>query len=246
MVDRRRSCPPKYLIPVVLVCFALAASGSADAMPPSSASQGLIQNGEVLETMAAAGYTYVRVRTDEGEIWAAGPETPLEVGDHVNLGSGALMPAFHSKALDRTFDAIYFVGAIDVVGRSGGSGQAVGMPTGHAAAKTTTAVAAGSLEKAVGGSTIAELYSRRQELSGETVLVRGEVVKYTSNIMGRNWLHIQDGTGESGSDDLTVTTPDSARVGDVVVVQGTAAVDKDFGAGYRYALIVEQANLKVE
>jgi hypothetical protein len=69
-------------------------------------------------------------------------------------------------------------------------------------------------------------------------------VKYNEQIMGRNWLHIRDGSGTAGKDnDLTVTTADKAAVGDVVVVKGKVQVDKDFGAGYSYPVIVEDAKL---
>jgi len=246
MRDRRSRVLFACLTPMLVVCTLFCASGNADAMPPSETAEGLVRDGEVLETMSAAGYTYLRVKTEDGEIWAAGPQTVLAVGERVNLGAGALMPAFESKALERTFDEIFFVSAIEVVGRSDAAGSTAAMPAGHPSVKPTAAVAAGSLQKAEGGSTIAELFARRGELAGQKVLVRGKVVKFTANIMGRNWIHLQDGTGDADSNDLTVTTADAASIGDVVVVQGTAAVDKDFGAGYHYALIVEQASVQLE
>lgn len=75
------------------------------------------------------------------------------------------------------------------------------------------------------------------------VVVRGKVVKFLAGIMGRNWIHLQDGTGDAGTNDLTVTTEQTAAAGDVVAIKGTLAVDKDFGAGYRYAVIVEKASV---
>jgi hypothetical protein len=100
--------------------------------------------------------------------------------------------------------------------------------------------------KSDGGVTIEELYARKSELTGKAVIVRGRVVKYNSGILGRNWVHIQDGTGAGGTHDLTVTTDDTVSVGDVVLVRGTAAVDRDFGMGYRYDLIVEEADVTAE
>jgi hypothetical protein len=218
-------------------------SAPAAAFPGGAASGqgsgGLASEAEVLETMNAGGYTYVRVRTEQGEIWAAGPQTTVAVGQQVNLGSGMSMGQFHSESLDRTFDQIYFVGAIEVVGEPA-------LPAGHGSSAAPTQVEAGAVAKAEGGSTIAELYGRRGELAGKQVTVRGRVVKYTAGVMGYNWLHIQDGTGEQGTNDLTVTTDATAKVGDVVLVRGTAAIDKDFGAGYSYELIVEQATVEVE
>jgi len=234
------------LVFLIACSVALGAGGFSVAMPPSQSANDFVEGDEVLETMNAGGYTYIRVRTEDKEIWAAGPQGTVAVGDRVNLPAGALMPSFHSKALDRTFEEIYFVGAIEIVGGSKSPHGGGSPPAGHATGGRGAAMTPGSLQKAEGGSTIAELYARRGELAGKQVLVRGQVVKFTANIMGRNWMHIQDGTGQPGSNDLTVTTADSASVGDVVLVKGTAAVDRDFGAGYRYELIVEQAGVTVE
>jgi hypothetical protein len=78
------------------------------------------------------------------------------------------------------------------------------------------------------------------------VKVRGKVVKYNSGIMGKNWLHIQDGSGAAGSNDLTVTTSANTKVGDTVLVAGVLSANKDFGSGYKYALIVQDAKVTVE
>jgi hypothetical protein len=69
------------------------------------------------------------------------------------------------------------------------------------------------------------------------------VVKYNAAIMGKNWLHVQDGTGRQGAHDITVTTTDTAQVGDTVLVKGTVAADKDFGYGYRYEVLIDNATI---
>ena len=96
------------------------------------------------------------------------------------------------------------------------------------------------------GRTVEELYAQKGDLAGKTIALRGKVVKYTAGIMGRNWIHIQDGTGDAGSGthDITVTSSATAAVGQVVLVQGIVAVDKDFGAGYRYDVILEEASVE--
>ena len=94
--------------------------------------------------------------------------------------------------------------------------------------------------------TVAEVYAEQNDLLGTVVKVRGKVVKFSAQIMGKNWVHIQDGTGSAGTNDLTVTTADSAKVGDIVLVSGKISLDKDFGSGYRYALILEDAKVLVE
>jgi hypothetical protein len=204
---------------------------------------GFASNAEVLETVNGGGYTYVQVKTDSGVIWAAGPQAAVKVGDKVNLGDGMLMSDFHSETLDRTFDEIYFVGNITVVGGAGGTPA---VASAHGAGDAPAAIEIGAIAKPEGGSTIAELYAGMADLAGKQVLVRGRVVKYTANIMGHNWLHLQDGSGQSGTNDLTVTTDGTAALGDLVLIRGTAATDKDFGAGYSYELIIEEASVTVE
>lgn len=128
-----------------------------------------------------------------------------------------------------------------------GTGQAAD-PTAHsrAHAPAGTQIEPGSIEKPDGGRTVGEVFETRAQLAGQEVIVRGKVVKYTASILKRNWIHLKDGTGSAGSDDLTVTTTDQAAVGDTVVVRGTVTVDKDFGAGYKYAVLIENASVTVE
>ena len=94
--------------------------------------------------------------------------------------------------------------------------------------------------------TVADIYAGKDTLGDTVVNVRGKVVKYNAQIMGKNWVHVQDGSGSSGTNDLMVTTPDTAKVGDIVLVSGKITRNKDFGSGYKYALILEDAKITVE
>jgi hypothetical protein len=93
--------------------------------------------------------------------------------------------------------------------------------------------------------TVAELWTQRSALKEKKVTVRGKVVKFSGGIMGRNWVHLRDGTGTAakGDNDITVTTNDDVAVGDVVVAKGVVRLAKDFGAGYAYPVIVEDAKV---
>ena len=102
------------------------------------------------------------------------------------------------------------------------------------------------IKKPEGGKTVAELYAEKDKLSGKEVTVRGKVVKFSAGIMGTNWIHMQDGTGGEDANDLTVTTDATVAVGDTVLVKGVLAADKDFGYGYKYAVIVEKSDVTVE
>jgi hypothetical protein len=122
------------------------------------------------------------------------------------------------------------------------AGQPHPMPAAPAADVDLTGIA-----KADGGKTVAEVYGEKAALTGQPVTVRGKVVKTNANIMGKNWLHVRDGSGADGTNDLTVTTAGNVpNVGDLVVVTGTVAVDKDFGMGYQYPVLVEEATIVVE
>lgn len=201
----------------------------------------------VTQVMTASPYTYVEGEKDGTRVWMASNQFEVKVGDIVEYPDGPVMSNFHSKTLDRTFEQIIFTDHISVV--TGGAGSAPQSATVAADTTASTLAAAAevvSVEKAEAGYTIAELFARRQELSGQMVSVRGNVVKYNAEIMGKNWIHLHDGSGESGTDDLTVTTSDVANIGDTVLVSGILSTDMDFGAGYAYSLIMDEASVKVE
>ena len=97
--------------------------------------------------------------------------------------------------------------------------------------------------RASGGVTIAELFSGRDKFAGKKVRICGQVVKFSPEIMNRNWVHLQDGSRDGDNYDLTITTQATVSVGEIVTFEGTVAVKKDFGAGYFYEVIIEEANL---
>jgi len=200
-----------------------------------------ILNGEIVETMNSGGYTYVLLDTGSEKLWAAASETSVKVGQRVNIPAGQMMTDFTSKTLDRTFDKIYFVAGIYPEGAMN-----VAADQGHddmAGSRTVVTDAhVENVPKAPGGYTVEEILTRRSELDGQQVKVRGRVVKFTAGIMGTNWMHIQDGT----PGDLAVTTDSLAAKGDEVMVEGMLSVDKNFGAGYQYPAIIEKATVTRE
>jgi len=216
--------------------------------PEVSHAAGLMTvSGKVVETMDAATYTYVKVDTGQDELWAASGRFEIEVGDTVTVSLETPMENFHSDTLDRTFPLIYFASRILREGETGQAGTT--MPAGHPPI-TGAAPAAGSaaVEPAEGGKTVAEIWAGSASLAGSTVTIRGRVVKFNGGILGRNWLHLQDGSGDAAQSthDLTVTTDAAAAVGAVVTVTGTVVVDQDFGAGYVYPILVENATVETD
>jgi len=216
-------------------------------------------SGDVLETMDSGGYTYVRLEHDGSEVWAAGPVTEVAVGDAVSVSTQMPMKGFRSETLDRSFDTLYFVN--DFGGTAKESDPHAGMDmadmdemtsgSGGMAAHGQTpkaGVAVGEITPAADGHTVGALYASSASLAGKTTTVRGRVVKFNGGIMGKNWVHLQDGTGDSAASthDLLVTTSDRCKVGEVITATGTVSVDKDFGAGYKYDLLLEDASIEVE
>ena len=206
--------------------------------------------GEVVETMDAASYTYIRVNTGDEEIWAAASQFQVAVGDRVTVPLETPMENFHSDTLDRDFPIIYFA---SFIAREGEDGQTQPMmPAGHppvtGAEPASEQTTSQTVEAAEGGMTVAELWNGRAGLAGSTVTVRGRVVKFNGGILGTNWLHLQDGSGSAadGTNDITVTTQATAAVGDVVTATGTLVVDQDFGAGYTYAVMVKDAGVEAK
>lgn len=224
-------------------------------MPGAETPKGDNFKGKVTQTMNSGGYTYVAINKDGKEVWGALEETKVAVGDEVEYGIDTIMSNFSSKTLKKTFDQIYFLRPIVNSDKT-----AATMPPNHPSITGNTAldhsqmtsagdmkVAAGSIKTADSGLTVADVFTKKTQLVGKAVAIRGKVVKFTPNIMGTNWVHIKDGSAVNGTDDLTITTKDTAAVGDVILATGGAlAVDKDFGAGYKYTAILENASLKVE
>ncbi len=243
---------PLYLLLAGIAALALTAC--QDRAPQTTAQPSTKQEpasvartGTVLETMNAGGYTYVHVDTGSEQIWAAAPQFAVQVGDPVIVPEGMPMINHHSSTLDRTFETVYFVDSVVVAGVHQG-GMPAGMPEGHPpiTAPQAKQIDFGSLRKADGGNTVEEIYSAKNELSGKKVTLRAKVVKFSPQIMGKNWIHLQDGTGNEGSNNLTITSADFAQVGDTVLVSGTLATEKDFGFGYHYPVLLEDATVVVE
>ena len=230
------------------------AMGTQPAPAPQAAGPG--KSGKVLETMNAAGYTYVQVDTGKEKFWAAAPEVAVKVGDSVAVPEGMPMPDYESKTLGRKFDMVYFVPAL-IVNGAPQAGAPGAMPEGHPQMGGDAAAGSGAPKVVAAADinlkgikkaeqTVADVYAKKAALNGKTVKIRGKVVKFTPEIMGKNWIHLQDGSGQPGSNDLTVTTSGVAKAGDTVIVAGKLSVDKDFGYGYKYDVIVEDAQVTKE
>ena len=241
------SAPPASAAAPAPAQTAPAASAVATEAPATAAPSANGFTGKVAETMDSGGYTYLRLTGAKDDVWVAAPVFDAKVGETVSVSLDMPMQNFESKTLKRTFPLLYFV---QEVGRNGQpqAASAAGAPPSLMNSHGSSAAAA-PVEKIAppaGGLSIADVFAKKATLGGKPVTVRGKVVKFNGGILDRNWLHIQDGSGsaDAKNNDLTITTSAEAKVGDVVTLSGIVGLDKDFGAGYAYDVIVEKATLK--
>lgn len=198
------------------------------------------RSAKVLESQEAGDYTYVKL-DDNGKIfWAAITARPVEIGQSYIYVEGMMMKDFESKQLEMTFDSVMFIQ--DFIGANDKTETRDTKSIQNERNKTDMQSGI-HVEPAKNGHTIAEIFSNKKSLNGSKVIIRGQVVKISENIMKRHWIHIQDGTRSAGNFDLTVTTtePVNFNVGEILTFEGKLSADKDFGSGYRYEVILEDA-----
>ncbi len=243
------------VIALSTVSFALAMPEKAASAAGKTSQAGAEPlSGKVLQTMDSGGYTYMYIEKKNGEkVWVASPATPVTVGSQVTFKGGMEMADFESKSLKRKFDKIVFADSAvsDTPAKSApaastkDSGKSASGGSKAAASKKDAKI---TVSKATGANayTVQEIFANSAKLNKKKVVVRGKVVKVSAGIMGKNWIHIQDGTGNQAkkNHNLVCTSKDMADVDDVVTVSGVLAKDKDFGGGYKYTAIVEEATIK--
>lgn len=253
-------------------CPVEAGSSEASAVcpvPGAQAGGGAVQevpsiSGTVVQTIKAGRYLYVEISPTQpsqtGTVWVAAVADSLEKGQEVSFSACILMKGFESPSLKRRFDSVYFAGSMN------GGARSVALPAGHPAVgataphgeQGTNTPSAGmrgrrlrsipadvkvDVAPAPGGVTVEEIFTGLDKLAGTDVLLRGKVTKFTGGIMGENWLRVRDSSGQR---DLVVTTKETARAGDVVVVRGRLERDVDLGHGYTYEAIVRGASVTAD
>ena len=192
---------------------------------------------KVIEVIQTNSYTYLQVFENNEKIWIAVASRESKPGDIIYYTDALEMRDFNSKELNRIFPVIYFVQDPSDSPETSKSPSSKGKPS-------SERVAGIEIEHIDGGITLAELFEKRAEFQNKTVKIRGLVVKVNSNIMGKNWVHLQDGTGSEEKYDLTITTQDKLEIGSIATFEGKIALEKDFGAGYAYDIIMEDATAK--
>ncbi len=208
-------------------------------------------SGEVLEARDVKEYTYVRLKDSTDTVWVAvsRPSRALKVGETIKVTNANVMTDFFSKSQDKTFDFIIF-GQVFGLGDIPTATTAKSEPESHPTVTSSQQAVDAKVQKASepNAYTVEEIFAKRETLKDKEVVIRGTVVKYNEGIMGKNWLHLRDGTGaiENQNNDLTITTDSRSSVGSIVIVKGVLRVGKDFGAGYSYDAIIEDAQIQID
>lgn len=219
-------------------------------LPGQSAEANLTFKGTVLERLDTSLNSYMRLKTDKGEVWVGVEKNELKPGAAASVVKASAMRNWDSPKLGRKFDLVY-LGHLE--GNEGGHGAPMGgMMAPHGPQGPSPEVVDVKVPKAEGAEarTVAEAHAQKSTLNGKTVAVRGKVVKMATGITvkgipGTTWLHLQDGTGKPGEDnDLTVTTDDQVQVGDTVTARGTLQANPTIGSGYDRPLVLGGAKLK--
>jgi hypothetical protein len=195
-----------------------------------------VQQGIAKEILQTSNYTYILLNSNGNDIWIAVTRMDASVGTKYFFIENMKMENFQSKELNKFFDVVLFVQKIS---------------TSPDAFDEQARVKSGNMPKVEitkqnikidfpkGTTTIADLYSNKKKYEGTVVTVKGIVTKYNAEIMGKNWIHIQDGTESEGKFDLTIATKESFKMGETITFTGKLSLDKDFGAGYKYEIILE-------
>lgn len=203
-----------------------------------TATSAAIRKVVVEEVLTTEKYNYLHVQEDDQKYWIAISKADVEVGETYYFRGGLLKKNFFSREFNRVFETVYLVSEIwskkNPDPESGG-----GISAGESG--TMPSLEVGKIELVNGAIALSELFANKEKYSQKLIRVTGKCVKVNPMIMNRNWIHIQDGSGKDL--DLTVTTTENVPLGAVVTLEGTITLDKDFGAGYRYDIIMESASL---
>lgn len=220
--------------------------------------QAQIFYGKILEIKPAMGYKYLKIDENGTTTWVAIANAPVSVGDKIGFDKKTLMKNFKSKSLEQEFKEIYFASDVylpqkvkapksmkEMLGLSPTKDPHAEMGRGMSPENEDEKPAKPYVKK--DSYTVEEIHMWRNNLDKQTIILKGKVFKVSKNIMKRDWIHLGDGTGDEKklTDDLVFTAENtSLKAGDTVIAKGKVAVNKDFGYGYFYPVIIENSSFE--
>jgi len=192
---------------------------------------------KVLEVLPTSKYVYLKVDEKGEEFWIATSKKEVKVGETYFYKNGILKTNFESKEHNRVFDKVYLVANIVPANHGVEQSTTTSQP------KETNESEAPKKIEIEGSIKISELVNNKSKYDGKEVQISGKCTKLNPNIMGRNWIHLKDGSMDEY--DLVVTSDVAVPEGHVVTMKGIVVLDKDFGAGYKYDLIIENGQIVI-
>lgn len=186
----------------------------------------------IVEVLPTVKYVYLKVKEGNEVFWIATNKMPVTIGGTYFYRGGLLKTYFESKEHNRVFDTMYLVSSLVESDHSNQTNTDI--------SKTSPPVSSKEVE-VKGSIKIADLVANPKQYAGKTIQVSGRCVKVNPNIMGRNWIHLQDGSKDDY--DLVITCDVQIPVGHTITMTGKVVLDKDFGAGYQYAILLEEGEL---
>jgi len=224
-----------FLRSIIMICAFLVYA------PAMMAAETGPATGTVVETMDSGGYVYLKL---EDGVWIAANTFAVSKGDKVQYSGAMEMNDFHSKSLDRSFESILFVSEASLVSGDSAVKTPPSPPLGRTQSKRPAAVqapVAGEIKPLAEGKTIADIFAESDQLKEQVVSLNAKVIKISRNVMGKNWITLQDGTGTEPDNKLVTTSQAVVSPGDTLIVKGTVKTNVDLGRGYFYKVLLEEA-----
>ena len=225
-----------FALSIILVAFSCKDSGHYQSVNSQKISKSIDDTHKVIakEFEKAGMYTYVKVSENNDEFWVAIPDTEIEIGKEYFYKGGMKMVNFESKELNKTFETVWFLDALYKEDPNNIPGHSK---------KQANQEKIEFIQQPDNGTSIEKLLSDAESFSNKEVIIKGKVVKVNRNILNRNWVHLKDGTTYNDKMEITISTNDTVKKGDIITFKGLVTLNKDFGYGYVYPVLIEDGQV---
>lgn len=194
---------------------------------------------KVLEAVPTTKYLYLKVSEGDHQYWMATGPTEVETGAVYYYNEALIRADFESKEMQRVFDTIYLVTRIvpEAQVKNLKPVKSIASPPEETASSEESGMMGQDGVQDATAVQIADVLNNPGAYQGQWVEVSGTCTKVNEGILNRNWIHLKDGSADEK--DFVITSAATVKPGDVVKMKAVVRMDKDFGAGYKYAVILE-------